>query len=418
MENVQQAIQSMWDIDDETLQKINSSDIRCSSAKLFSNVFMREERMRNFVLQHCGHIIPFVRELMPMGRSVTGCIVMQQLDFYFAKKPDGFYYYQQPCNQPWYVKGESWEERIGISAQEFRTVFDKFGIRYKSRKEFDAAPDKFQGKYFACYTDKRRFVTWYFRNHELMDQDLYTLLVEKPAKNVAEHTEINGYPIPTTQNRGGQSPVSRDTQFTVNSDTQYRVNSDTPVTVNGDPQHHTSCAPQPPEIAMDKSGITKKYREVKKQLQQTKTTQPPSQVVESEGCSSDNLQNEMQELVFPAKALPVEVSALKDILALCPIERRQQVLDEVEGKLRAGKVTTGIVPLAASLVKAVANGSFNASAGIVVAAGRQAAAATQERLLQAEMLNQIDVSLLDPEIIAKLPPTIRAKTLAAQGKTR
>lgn len=382
--------------------------------------------MKNFILQQCGHIIPYVRELMPMGRSVTGCIVMQQLDFFFAKKPDGFYYYQQPCNQPWYVKGESWEERIGISAQEFRTVFDKFGIRYKSHKEFDAAPDKFQGKYFACYTDKRRFVTWYFRNHELMDQDLHTLLVAKPAKNVAEHSENTGYPVPTTQNRGGQSPVSRDTQFTVNSDTQYRGNSDTqftvnsapPVTVNGDSQHHTSCAPQPPEIAIHKSGITKKYKEVKKQLQQTGTTQTLRQAIESEGCSSDNFQNEMQELVFPAKALPVEVIALKDILALCPIERRQQVLDEVEGKLRAGKVTTGIVPLAASLVKAVVNGSFNASAGVVVAAGRQAAAAAQERLVQAEMLEKIDVSLLDPEIIAKLPPTIRAKTLAAQGKAR
>lgn len=106
------------------------------------------------------------------------------------------------------------------------------------------------------------------------------------------------------------------------------------------------------------------------------------------------------------------------LLAVCDPRHRQAVLDEVEGKHRAGKITTGIFPLAASLVRAVASGTFVPSAGIAVAASRQVAAAAERRVVEAKASSDIDLATLDPEIIAKLPPTIRAKMLAAQGKTK
>ena len=68
-------------------------------------------QVRNRILQISRQTIPYVRELRPVAKSVTGCLLMQQLDFHFAKYPDGFYKFLEPCpNSKSYKRGQSWQE--------------------------------------------------------------------------------------------------------------------------------------------------------------------------------------------------------------------------------------------------------------------------------------------------------------------
>src|SRR5438045_500336 len=107
--------------------------------------------MRNKILSITRSSIPYVKELrrLPYVKSLAACVLMQQLDYWFEKYPQGFYKFLESCpDQYAYKQGDSWTEELGISADEFRTAFDQIGVRYKSKKEFDAAADKFQGKYY------------------------------------------------------------------------------------------------------------------------------------------------------------------------------------------------------------------------------------------------------------------------------
>ena len=93
-------------------------------------------------------MIPYVRDLrrLPPVRSVGACVLMQQLDYHFnnAGFQNGFYKFLEPCpDHPKYRNGDSWTEELGFSPDEFRTAFDQIGVPYRSKKEYDAAVDKF-----------------------------------------------------------------------------------------------------------------------------------------------------------------------------------------------------------------------------------------------------------------------------------
>jgi hypothetical protein len=149
-------------------------------------------KMRNKILDLTRTSIPYVKGLrrLPLVKSVAACVLMQQLDFRFndEKFQHGFYKFLEPCpGHPKYKEGDSWTDELGFSADEFRTAFDQIGVRYKSKKEFDAAGDKFtlvndEGKpkgpprYYCSYYDKVKRVTYYFRNHELVDAVLDELV--------------------------------------------------------------------------------------------------------------------------------------------------------------------------------------------------------------------------------------------------
>lgn len=85
---------------------------------------------------------------------------MQQLDYWFENHPEGFYKFLLPSDHPAYKNGDSWTEELGMSKDEFRTAFDKIGHRYKSKSEFDKAEDKFQGKFYCSYVDRRSNLTF------------------------------------------------------------------------------------------------------------------------------------------------------------------------------------------------------------------------------------------------------------------
>lgn len=135
-------------------------------------------QVRNRILSITRNMIPYVKELrrLPLVKSVTASVLMQQLDYWFERYPDEFWKFLSPCEHAAYKPGNSWTEELGMSEDEFRTAFDQIGIRYKSKKEYSAAADKFQGKYYCSYTDKVARMTYYRRNHQMVDAELDRLV--------------------------------------------------------------------------------------------------------------------------------------------------------------------------------------------------------------------------------------------------
>lgn len=91
-------------------------------------------------------------------------VLQHQLNYWFSKYPDGFYKFVEPCKHALYKEGDSWTEEIGYSRPVFNKAFDTIGIRYKSKSEFMNAEDKFQGKLYASYHDRKTNKTFFIRN--------------------------------------------------------------------------------------------------------------------------------------------------------------------------------------------------------------------------------------------------------------
>lgn len=119
-------------------------------------------------------VIPYYPVLSSKFGSVTSAILYRQLLYWFKKmeyKP--FYKFLKPCEHGAYKTGESWTEELSMTETEFRTAFQKIGIAYKSKKDFDNAENKFiddkgEEKYFCSYIDRLERKTYYFMNNELV----------------------------------------------------------------------------------------------------------------------------------------------------------------------------------------------------------------------------------------------------------
>ncbi len=116
-----------------------------------------------------------------------------QLDYWFSKKPNGFYKFLEPCNHPLYKAGDSWSEELGISRRVFNAVFDLIGIRYNSKTAFREAKDKFQGKLYASYHDRKTHKMFFIRNSELHQQKEKTLPITNISnlKKISQKTSIS-----------------------------------------------------------------------------------------------------------------------------------------------------------------------------------------------------------------------------------
>lgn len=127
-------------------------------------------------------VIPYDPTLRPLCRgSVIAVIIFQQLEYWFQKSGKTFYKFLEPCpNNPAYKSGDSWCEELGISAEEFRTAFDKVGRRYASKKEFTEEAMRHNTFMFVSYFDRHTGLTHYFRNGELISNNLETTVCRKP----------------------------------------------------------------------------------------------------------------------------------------------------------------------------------------------------------------------------------------------
>lgn len=148
--------------------------------------------MKNYTLAEINISIPYLPALRPYIGSIAACILMQQLDYWFATK-NGAPFYKFLAAQkgakphPAYKPGDSWCEELSISPDEFRCAFDKIGYRYKSYTEYKLARksgNPFQGRFYASYHDKINGLSWYLRNHDLVDALLFKIFTRKSGKSI------------------------------------------------------------------------------------------------------------------------------------------------------------------------------------------------------------------------------------------
>lgn len=129
--------------------------------------------MQNQTLAITKSCIPYFKELRVLAGSVTATILMQQLDYWFSKtNGEAFYKFKAPCQNKHYKDGDSFVEELGFSIEEFTTAFSKIGIAYKSKTEFETESDKFKGMFYCSYFDRKEGLTFYYRNHKLLDTKL------------------------------------------------------------------------------------------------------------------------------------------------------------------------------------------------------------------------------------------------------
>ena len=333
--------------------------------------------MKNRILHLTRNTIPYVKELHPIAGGVLGCLVMQQLDYWFEGHPEGFYKFLMPSDHPAYKADDSWTEELGMSVDEFRTAFDKIGIRYKSKSEFDKAEDKFQGKFYCSYVDRRSNLTYYFRNHDLVDAALDELLSKTNSKTSKTGKSSAGNPHRSGDfTVNGDSPFTgnRQSQFTVNREPLFTGNGESPVTVNQE---------NPPPL----------YRDYNTE---TTTTAVDSNAMDSGG--SGELSD---HLVFP-KCTKNESIAIGQLIAACPTEMRQIALDEIEGARQAGVIKTNLVPFARGIMTAIARGTFTVGHGSTVAAQRIKEANHRDRINPVDLPIDLDAMKKGMALINRL----------------
>lgn len=104
------------------------------------------------------------------SRSSKSYMVLQRLEYWFKKKPNGFFKFIQPCTLKAYKAGDSWVEELGITRPTFNKAFDQIGTRHRSRTAFLASTDKFKGKMYASYYERRLNKMFFIRNDEVANE--------------------------------------------------------------------------------------------------------------------------------------------------------------------------------------------------------------------------------------------------------
>lgn len=388
--------------------------------------------MRNRILSITRNTIPYVKEIMPLAGSVTGCILMQQLDYWFERYPDGFYKFQDAApGHPQYEDGKSWTEELGFTLTEFRGAFDRIGVRHKSKSDWTNAADKFQGKFYCCYTDRRAGLTFYFRNHEQLDCALDTLM-QTPVRSAPPQPGSAGRQFqaktavksPLLPSKQPQFTGDQETGFTGDKESPFAGNEKTSFPVNSDFSSTVTQVSASPDMGKRHAQeMGKPHSAYTETTVFTETNQRPLQqtgegagFLGKERGSGDNLSN-LKTLFYP-KANAVEIEALVGVLADCPVVDRQGVLDEVEGARQKGTLRLGIVPFARGLVKASLEGRFALSLGVAIAAGR-AVVAVQEHAIDAARSSaghRLPESYTDEEIAA-IPSVVARERMAALKKS-
>lgn len=160
----------------------------------------------NKLLAFAQKRIPYIPELKSLcDDSIPATILMMQMEYWFASRPDGFYKFLKPCEHERYHVGDSWTEELQFSEHEFRSSFDKIGVRYKSKTQLEQVPygeDVFQGQYYLSYFDTRKGMTVYLRNHALIDEKLDALLEGFRAQPMRKREQV----IDSNKDANIQSP--------------------------------------------------------------------------------------------------------------------------------------------------------------------------------------------------------------------
>lgn len=168
---------------------------------------------------------------------MTSAILMQQLDYWFVRKPQGFYKYSEPpkTESKTYRTGDSWTEELGFSMEELQCAFKNIGVAYKSKSDFkDAVKEgttfiNSEGEecFYARYYDRGSGNSFYYRNDVLMDSVLDMLVRETDNAGLRE-TDNLGFPItpetdipvlPETDNVGLHNTKNTSSEITITKNT-------------------------------------------------------------------------------------------------------------------------------------------------------------------------------------------------------
>jgi len=129
----------------------------------------------------------------PRVKRLTGCdratLILEKIEYFFSKQPNGFYKFIEPCSHRLYRKFDSWSEELGCDRKSFTRAWEKIAFRHKSRRAFNEATDKFEGKIYASFYDRNRNQMFFIRNHELANETLKEFYKPKKSKNKKEDTQ-------------------------------------------------------------------------------------------------------------------------------------------------------------------------------------------------------------------------------------
>lgn len=149
--------------------------------------------------KNCSYYAEFRKDssyikFYPGIKSTIGCVkatlILGRLEYWFERYTSGFYKFVEPCSHPLYREGDSWAEEIGFPRKVFAKAFDLIGVRYKSKSAFMQSKDKFQGKLYASYHDRKTNQTYFIRNHEFASQFIKGLFSLKKPQSVSRGKKV------------------------------------------------------------------------------------------------------------------------------------------------------------------------------------------------------------------------------------
>ena len=358
--------------------------------------------MRNRILSITRNVIPYVKELYPLTGSVHGCLIMQQLDYWFTGHPEGFYKFLEPTEHASYKSGDSWVEELGMSRHEFRSGFDHFGIRYKSKSEYEsvkkAGKDPFNGKFYLSYVDRKKNLTYYRRNHQLLDLALDSLISDgcTPLPKMHQNSAAM-YNISTHGNDGALATNCYSNGISVDRNPALQE-SKSGFTANphSDLQEIQKPISRNPNSELYKAG--NRSTPVSEITSETTTTTTTATGLSTEavdnlnetsfhlrsGCGAfDPEKNKSVESTFEWPLCSTEErAALGEMLKALHPEQQQIFLDEIEGARSAGTIRVGLIPFAGGLMRAMLAGTFTVGHAPTVASKRKARIANNANVTQ------------------------------------
>lgn len=132
------------------------------------------------LLAEDNKLITYRPSLRPIGGSVAGTILLQQIIYWDEQSEGKFYKFTSKCSHEKYKKGDSWEEELGMSPKEIATALAHFAFKC-GKKNKQAHGDDYESARESAlvtyYTDSDR-VTWYSLNSDLLNKLLLGIYKE------------------------------------------------------------------------------------------------------------------------------------------------------------------------------------------------------------------------------------------------
>ncbi len=150
-----------------------------------------EKRIKSIIEDSGGSVfVPALQDLPLVKRKLEAAMIMSELEYMFAKRPNGFYMFYEPHpEQPEYRKGNTWCKKFPININDFKLSFDQIGIRYSSYQEFAQAADKFgkfNKKYYCSYYDESLKQAYYVRNNALVNEAIKSVFGEVTVEMICD----------------------------------------------------------------------------------------------------------------------------------------------------------------------------------------------------------------------------------------